>query len=218
MTRRREPLTRARVLQAALDLADTEGLDALSMRHLAAALGVKAMSLYNHVAHKDDLLDALVDEVVGEIDLWPPGTPWKVAMRQRALSAHAVLMAHPWACAQLMSRANVGPNMLRYVDTTLATLFQAGLSEDTADHVWNALDSYLYGFTLHALRFPFEPSEYRTVAAAYLPTLADGRHPALRRMTVSIVEGHHDGLHDLSFGLDLLLDGLERALADRAPA
>ena len=138
-------------------------------------------------------------------------------MRERAVSAHAVLLRHPWACGLLMSRANVGQAMLRYVDATIGCLHRAGFPLPTVDHAWNALDSFIYGFTLQKLNFPFEADQYSKIAASYLPTLADGRHPSLRLLTEHVATGRHDGLHDLEFGLELLLDGLERVLAAESP-
>jgi AcrR family transcriptional regulator len=117
------PLSRERVLHAALRLADEGGIESLSMRKLAQALGVQAMSLYNHVANKDDLLDGIVDRVVSEIEVPSLDTDWKTAIRRRAISAHAVLLRHPWATMPLVSRVNAGPAMLRYVDATLGWLF-----------------------------------------------------------------------------------------------
>lgn len=211
-TEPRVPLTRERVLHAAVTLADEQGLAALTMRALGDALGVKAMSLYNHVTDKDDILDGIVDLVVAEIEVPSAVGPWRQAMRDRAWSAHAVLMRHPWACAQLMSRVNVGPAMLRYVDATIGCLTRAGFSLPTADHAWNALDSYTYGFTLQKLNFPFKADEYSKVAAGYLPSLSVERFPSMHALTTLVAGGGHDGLHELSFGLDLLLDGLERVL------
>lgn len=208
----RTPLTRERVLRAAIALADQDGLPALSMRTLGAALGVQAMSLYNHVADKDDILDGMVDLVVAEIDVPLASDPWKAAMVQRATSAHAVLLRHPWACGLLMSRANVGPAMLRYVDATIGCLEAAGFPLPLVDHAWNAMDSHIYGFTLQKLNFPFQADEYAQVAAAYLPSLSRERYPAMHALTVMVVKGEHDGIHDLAFGLNLLLDGLERLL------
>lgn len=208
----REPLTRARVLLAAIGLADREGLDALSMRTLGGALGVQAMSLYNHVANKDDLLDGMVDRVVSEIEVPSRSEPWRRAMERRARSAHTVLLSHPWACPLLMSRANVGPAMLRYVDATIGCLQQAGFSLPMVDHAWNAMDSYIYGFTLHKLNFPFKAEEYAPIAAAYLPSLSAAQHPGLWALTEQVASGAHDGLHELGFGLGLILDGLERLL------
>ena len=111
-----------------------------------------------------------------------------------------------------MSRANVGPAMLRYVDATLGCLHGAGFSLPMADHAWNTLDSYLYGFTLQKLNFPFKPNEYAMMAAAYLPSLSPTQFPAMHALTVLVATGRHNGLHDLEFGLELILDGLERVL------
>src|SRR5690349_199411 len=116
---KRKPLTRESVLEAARRLADEKGLEALSMRNLAQALKVEAMSLYNHVSNKEDILDGLVERVVAEIALPEPVGDWRASMRQRAHSAHEVLMSHPWATMLFVSRINVGPNMLRYVDATI---------------------------------------------------------------------------------------------------
>lgn len=208
----RQPVTRERVLRAGIAMADTEGLAALTMRALGEALGVQAMSLYNHVNDKEDILDGMVDLVVAEIDVPSRSGPWRDAMRTRALSAHAVLLRHPWACGLLMSRVNVGPWMLRYVDATIGCLQAAGFPLPLADHAWNALDSYIYGFTLQKLNFPFEAEEYAKVAAGYLPHLSAEQYPAMHALTTLVAAGRHDGLHDLEFGLELLLDGLERQL------
>ncbi|MEU4324627.1 TetR/AcrR family transcriptional regulator [Nonomuraea dietziae] len=209
----REPLSTERVLRAALELADSGGTDALTMRGLGQELGVEAMSLYKHVANKDAILDGIVDLVVGEIALPSPGDDWKQAMRRRGISAHEVLLRHPWACRLLMSRPNVGPAMLRYVDSTVGTLRQAGFSIELADHAWNAMDSHVYGFTLQKLTFPFEPQQYPEKAGTYLPQLPPGRYPYLTEMALYVMEGHYDGVHAFTFGLDLILDSLERFLA-----
>ena len=209
----RTPLTREAVLRAAIHLADTQGLDALTMRALGSALGVKAMSLYNHVADKDAILDGVVDLVVGEIEVPSHVDSWQLAMRKRALSAHAALLRHPWACALMMSQSNVGPARIRYVDATLGCLHGAGFSLPMADHAWTALDSYIYGFTLLRLNFPFAPGQYADVAAAYLPSLSAQQYPAMHALTALVATGGYDGRHELEFGLDLLLDGLERVRA-----
>lgn len=206
----RPPLTREQVLHTAVTLADRDGLAALNMRGLGEALGVKAMSLYNHVANKDALLDGMVERVISEVELPSLADPWRVAMSRRARSAHSVLLRHPWACPLLMSRANIGPAMIRYVDATLRCLQQAGFSLPMADHAWNAMDSYIYGFTLHKLNFPIEADQYAVMAAAYLPTLSPVTHPALRALSELVATRQHDGLHTLEFGFELLLDGLER--------
>ena len=204
------PLSRERVLQAGIQLADQEGSDALSMRKLAQQLGVKAMSLYNHVANKDDLIDGMVDIVASEIAVPNVEVDWKTAMRKRALSAHQVLLRHPWATMAIVSRANVGPAMLRYVDATLGCLVKAGFSFEMADHIWNAIDSHIYGFTLQKLNFPFEEADYVDAAKQYVSMLPVKKYPYLNQLTHHVMDGRYNGIHDFEFGLDLLLDSLER--------
>jgi AcrR family transcriptional regulator len=205
----RQPLSRERILQTALILADQQGLAALSMRKLAEALQVEAMSLYNHVTHKEDLLDGLVERVVAEIEVPTAGGDWREAMRRRAHSAHAALMRHPWATQLFVSRVNVGPNMLHYLDQTIACLHTAGFSYALADHVWNVLDSHLYGFTLQALNFPLEPEHYAQAAGEFLPLLPADQYPHFKALAQLVISGEHTGLQDFSFGLELLLAGLE---------
>ncbi|WP_204140516.1 TetR/AcrR family transcriptional regulator [Halomicronema sp. CCY15110] len=211
------PLSRDRILQVALQQADAEGLAALSMRKLAQALGVKAMSLYNHVANKDDIIDGMVELVVAEMALPSLTVDWQTAMRQRATSAHAVLLRHPWATMALMSRVNVGPAMLRYIDATLGCLVEAGFSYPLADYAWNAIDSHTYGFTLQALNFPFEADEYAQTAQDYVAMIPPERYPYMHRLTQQVMTGQHNGLHDFEFGLNLLLDGLEKLRGTNSP-
>lgn len=207
---RRAPLSRDRILRAAIKLADRYGLEALSMRKLATALKVEAMSLYNHVANKDELLDGMVDVVVGEITRPTPGGDWKAAMRGRATSALTVMTAHPWAPMLLVSRISVGPNMLAYIDATLGTLREAGFSWFEADRAWNALDNYTYGFALQQQHFPVNPDEYASAAAAYVHMLPADVYPYMHALTAQVASGAHDGTLDFAFGLELILDGLER--------
>lgn len=204
------PLTRKRVLRAAIKLADKSGIDSLSMRKLAQALGVEAMSLYNHVTNKEDVLDGIVDIVAGEIDVPAIGTDWQMAMRQRAISARSVLLRHPWASMLIVSRINVGPAMLRYVNATIGCLREAGFSYKMADHAWNAIDSHIYGFTLQELNFPLDPSEYADAAEQYLSLVPVDRYPYLNVLAQQVIDGTHHGVHDFEFGLELILDGLER--------
>src|SRR5438270_1645157 len=155
----RIPLNRDRVLRAALALADEGGIEALTMRRLGQALGVEAMSLYNHVANKDDVLDGLVDAVFSEIDLPCDGGDWKTAMRRRAISAREVLGRHRWAIGLMESRANPGPATLRHHDSVLRCLREAGFSIAMAAHAYSALDSYIYGFALQQASLPFATGE-----------------------------------------------------------
>ena len=180
------------------------------MRVLAEALGVEAMSLYNHVANKEAILDGLVEEVVGELDVPTLEGDWRAAMRQRALSAHRVLMRHPWATMLFVSRLNIGPRMLRYVDATIGCLRRGGFSYPMADHAWNTLDAYTHGFTLQRLNFPLEPREYASAAEGFLPMIPPAEFPYLNGLSQEVIAGRHDGLQKLELGLELLLDGLER--------
>ncbi len=209
---RRKPLTRDIILEKAVALADAEGIDGLSMRSLARKCGVEAMSLYNHVANKEALLQGMIEIVVADIYIPATGTPWKEAMRERAVSAHAVLMRHPWASMVMLSQADSGPVMLRWVDATIGCLREGGFSWSLADHAWNTLDSYIHGFTQQRLNFPFKESDYAAAAAEYLPFIPADTLPNLHGMAREIAEGRHDGIQEFRFGLDLLLDGLERIL------
>jgi AcrR family transcriptional regulator len=193
-------------------LADEGGIEALSMRKLAQELGVKAMSLYNHVADKDDLLNGIVDIVVGEIEVPVLDIDWKTAMRRRATSAHEMLLRHPWAAIALMSRMNVGPAMLRYIDATLGCLREAGFSFEMADHAWNAIDSHIYGFTLQELNFPIRETDYSEAAAIGLALIPADKYPYMNQLTHYVMDGRYDGIHDFEFGLELILNGLDIAL------
>lgn len=207
---RRTPLTRDRILRAGVRLADRHGIEALSMRRLATALRVEAMSLYNHVASKDDLLDGMVDLVVGEITLPAPGGDWKATMRARAASALAVMTAHPWAPMLVVSRITVGPNRLRYIEATLGALRESGLSWAETDRAWNTIDNYIFGYALQQQNFPVSPDEYAAAAAAYLPMIPVDSYPYMHEMSSRVADGSHDGTPDFAFGLELILDGLGR--------
>lgn len=209
----RTPLSRERVLHAAIDLADRSGIASLSMRKLAQALGVEAMSLYNHVAKKDDLLNGMVDLVFGEIGLPPPGVGWKTAMRQRAITAREVLMRHPWAIGLVESRRQPGPATLRHHDAVIGCLREAGFSLAMAAHAFSLLDSYIYGFTLQQANLPFQtPEEAAGVAEIFLRQFLAEAYPHLAEMTLQhVLQPGYDYALEFEFGLDLILDGLERA-------
>lgn len=212
---RRAPLSRERVVAAAVQLADADGIDTVSMRSLARRLGVEAMSLYNHVGNKDDLLAAMIDVVVSEIALPSASDDWKAEIRKRALSARDAFGRHPWAPPLLVSNLFPGPATLRYVDATLGCLHAAGFSYPMADHAWNAIDSHIYGFTLLEQNFPIEPDGYAEAARQYLPVLPAERYPHLHALTTLVADGVHDGANEFRLGLDILLDGLERTLPQR---
>lgn len=211
----RPPLTRERILRAALELADTEGLESLSMRKIATTLGVRAMSLYNHVANKDEIVDGLVELVVGEIELPSLQDDWRTAMMRRGNSAHTVLLRHPWAIMALMTRENAGPMMLAYVDATIGCLRQAGFSYELADRAWNAMDNQIYGFTLQEVNFPFEPAEYADTAREFLPGVAAEQYPYFIALATMVMNRQYSGVHEFEFGLNLILDGLQRYLGSQ---
>ncbi len=205
-------LSRENILNAAVALADERGIESLSMRKLAETLGVEAMSLYNHVKNKDDLLDGMVDAVMGEVALPDAHVHWKNAMRQRAISAHEMLLRHPWASILIVSRINVGSAMLRYGDATMGCLRTAGFSYALADHAINAIDSHIYGFTLLKSNFPIEEREYAQAAEQLIHLLPASTYPYAHAWAQEVISGRHSGVNEFTFGLDLILDGLERLI------
>ena len=208
----RTPLSRERVLRAAVDLADEGGIASLSMRRLAQELGVEAMSLYRHVRNKDDIVDGMVDLVFGEIGPPPTGADWKTAMCRRAISAREVLARHPWAIGLMESRRRPGPATLRHHDAVIGCLREAGFSIAMAAHAYSVLDSYIYGFALQQASLPFKTSEEVVEGAESILRLfpADA-YPHLTEMTVQhILRPGYDYADEFEFGLDLILDGLER--------
>jgi AcrR family transcriptional regulator len=207
---KRETLTRERVLRAAVALADRSGIEALTMRRLGQELGVEAMSLYNHVRNKDEILDGIVDLVVGDIEVPGPGAPWKTAMRHRAISAHDTLLRHPWAAMLVMSRFNIGPGMTRYLDATLGRLREGGFTIEGALDAWHTLDSHIYGFTMQELSLPFDAAEAPQVSAGVLPGLSAEDFPHVVEVIGRVMQTGRT--ENFTFGLDLILDGLERQL------
>ena len=206
-------LNRERVLRAAIALADAGGIESLTMRKLGEQLGVEAMSLYNHVASKDDLLDGMVDAVFSEIDLPSGGPDWKTAMRARAISARQALSRHPWAIGLMESRTSPGPATLRHHDTVLGTLREAGFSIKLAAHAYSALDSYSDGFALQEASLPFDTAEETAeVVQTILARSAADEYPHLTELTIEhVLRPGYDYGNEFEFGLDLILDGLERA-------
>jgi len=216
----RARLSRERVLEAAISRADAGGIEALSMRKLGEELGVEAMSLYTHVANKEDLLDGMTDAVFAEIELPVGGADWRTAMRTRAVSTRDVLARHPWAAPLMQSRTSPGPATLRHHDTVIGVLRGAGFPIALTAHAFSALDSYIYGFALQQASLPFETGEETAeLAATIMAPFAPGEYPHLTELTVEhVLQPGYDYGHEFEFGLDLLLDGLERALATAAPS
>ena len=209
---RRGQLSRERVLQAALAVADAGGLASLTIRSLATELGAKPMSVYYHVASKSEILDALVDTVFGEIELPTPGGDWRPEMERRARSTREVLARHRWAIGLLESRTTPGPANLRHHDTVIATLRGAGFSPELTAHAFALLDSYVYGFALQEASLPFEgPESVGEVAEPIMELMAAGEYPSLVDMATSYyLQPGYDFADEFRFGLDVILDGIEK--------
>jgi AcrR family transcriptional regulator len=210
----RAPLSKQRVLRAAVALADAGGVEALSMRKLAQQLGVVPMALYKHVANKDELLDGMVDVVVGEIDPPPEGTDWKTAIRRRVLSARSALLRHPWASRVLESRTDPTPTVLQYMDSMIGIFRAGGFSIDLTHHAMHAMGSRLLGFSQEL----FDDSvDLDPAATAVMLQRMAGRYPSITELVTaithddaSVVGQGCDDQFEFEFALDLLLDGLER--------
>jgi AcrR family transcriptional regulator len=214
----RSRLTRERVLRAAMTNADEGGFEALSMRRLAEELGVAPMALYRHVANKEDLVDGMVDVVFAEIGLPPGGADWRTAMRDRALALRDVLLRHRWAIGLMESRRHPGPANLRHHDSVLGSLRSGGFDVVMAAHAYSVLDSYIYGFALTKMNLPFDSTaEIGDVAQTMLDPFPLNEYPNMVEiLTEHVMKPGYDYLDEFEYGLDLLLDGLERALAAKA--
>jgi AcrR family transcriptional regulator len=209
---KRTPLDRQRALQAAVELADTGGIDAVSMRNLASRLGVVPMALYRHVVNKEDLLDGMVETVYGELDV-PTGADWSATMRQRAISMREALRRHPWA-VELMETSSPGPASLHYHNAGIACLReQAGLPIRTAIEAYNLMDSYVYGFALQEKTLPDDITAAAETRRQDLTT-ADpsfaSRFPYLIEIAEELGTSGYDYTRQFERGLALVLDGIER--------
>jgi AcrR family transcriptional regulator len=210
----RRPLTRERVLEAAIRLADEAGIESLSMRKLGQELGVEAMSLYNHVQNKDEVLDGIVEAVVREVELPSDEKDWKAALRRHAISSHDALMRHSWAAGLWWRRAE-GRDRMRGAEFMLSTLREAGFSEGLTYHGYHVLVGHILGFTLQAQSFPIESrEELQKLAAEFLQDFPADEFPYLAEHIRQHVDPGESDEGAFEFGLDLILDGLER-LRDR---
>jgi AcrR family transcriptional regulator len=198
---------------AAIALADENGIDSLTMRKLGERVGVEAMSLYNHVANKVDLLDGMIDGVFAEVRLPSGDIDWMSAMRGRAVSMREVLARHRWAIGLMESRSAPGPATLRHHNAVLGVLRKAGFSVALAAHAYSALDSYIYGFALQERSLPFDSAEETAeLAQAFLAHFPAEEYPHLAELTVQhVLRPGYDYGDEYLFGLDLILDGLARA-------
>ena len=209
---RRRPLNRDRLFEGAVALADERGIGALTMRTLAERVGVKPMTLYHHVANKGEVLDGMIDVVFAEIEVPGAEVDWRSAMRARAVSARAALLDHAWAVGLMESRSAPGPATLRHHDAVLGRLRGAGFSLEMAAHAYSLLDSYTYGFVLQEVNLPFSGTdETHEVAGEMLESIPADEYPHLVELAVGhvMLPGYDYG-DEYDFGLDLILDGLER--------
>ncbi|WP_306368326.1 TetR/AcrR family transcriptional regulator [Nocardiopsis sp. CC223A] len=207
---KRPQLSRERVVTAAIALADDKGEAGVTMRAVAGRLGVEAMSLYNHVANREALLDGMVDAVFAEIDLPDPAADWRSAVRDRAASARAALRRHPWAVGLLDSRTDPGPATLRHHDTVLGILRSQGFSVTLAMRAVSVIDSYVYGFVMQELSLPFTDREgLAEVAGGILDGPLGRAHPHLAEVIAAQAgAGDYDPDEDFAFGLSLILGAL----------
>jgi AcrR family transcriptional regulator len=207
---RRAPLSRDRVLHAAVVLADEAGIESLSMRKLADELGVKAMSLYNHVANKDDVLDGIVDAAWGEIRLPTGEADWKTEIREITISAHETMLRHPWVSG-LWMRQKPGPARLRYGDSLLGCLRNAGFSKDLTYHAYHIIESYVIGYTFQVLSVRAVDTElFADVVGRFLSGEFSAEYPHFTEHALQHMEPRDDDVSAYELGLDLILDGLEK--------
>ncbi len=208
-----KPLTKARIIDAAVALADESGMLSFSMRKLGQSLGVEAMSLYNHVANKDDILDAMLDHVMGQIDLPQPEQPWKEAMRTRAVSARKVCARHPWATRLMDSRKTPGEAFLKHHNAVLGALRGAGFSMALTIHAFSLMDSYIYGFVLQEQSMPIDGEQgMAQVADEFQQQMPQGVFPHMEEAAVFAMTSGYNHADEFEYGLDLILDALELRL------
>ncbi len=207
--RPRIPLSRERVLRAALAIADGEGIDALSMRRLAQDLGVEAMTIYYHVPSKEQIVDGMVAIVMGEIELPRSGEKWKPAIRRMALSARDILMRHPWATSRMMS-GGLTPERLRYMESILGCFRGGGFTPYQTHLAYHAIESHIVGFTLWLAGMNL-PDDLAGLAAEVMSQVPADEYPAfIEHLGEHVREARETDVGAFEFGLDLVLDGLER--------
>ncbi|MCD4853437.1 TetR/AcrR family transcriptional regulator [Arthrobacter sp. AK01] len=209
-------LSRERVLECAVALADESGIAGLTIRTLAQSMGTKPMSLYYYVANKDEILDGIVDMVFSEIELPAPDGNWREQMQLRAHRMRSTLRRHPWAVGLLESRTAPGPATLRHHEATLATLRSAGFSVQLTAHAYALLDSYIYGFVLQEAALPFEGRDTAAeITKPIMERFATGEYPHMVEIAVEhVLKPGYDFGDEFGFGLDLILDGLSRLAGD----
>jgi len=211
--RKRSRLNRAKVLQAAIELADEIGIEALTIRKLADRLDVGAMTIYHHVPSKEEIIDGMVEIVFAEIRKPQVDVDWKTAMRQRCISARRVLNRHPWAAPLMESRPSPGPANLSHHDAVIGTLRNGGLSIEMTAHAYAILDSFVYGFAFEEATLPATGGEgFAEIAEQIAAHFPSDEYPHLAELTFEhVLKPGYDFGDSFEFGLDLIIDGLERA-------
>ncbi len=218
MSPARSPLTSERVLDAALTLADSIGLEAFTIRRLAAALDVKPMTIYHYVPSKDAILHGMVERVFADIDLPPDHLPWVEAIRVRCISARHALNQHPWAAPLMESRTSPGPISLHHHEAVLACLRRGGLSWQLTAHAYAILDSYIFGFAFEEANLPATGGDAMIELAQEITAAFDSaEYPTLTAFTTEhvLTPGYSFG-NSFEYGLDLIIDGLQRAALSEA--
>src|SRR3954452_21688970 len=212
----RLPLTRERILAAALELADDAGVRSITMRKLGDRLGFEAMSLYNYVSSKDDVLDGLVDLVLAETEPISPTGDWAAAIRSSAVSVHGALRRHGWASALLLSPERIRPARLRYMDSLLGRLREAGFSAETTYTAYHVLDGHIFGFSLWETSHTYSAEDISELVAKFAQEITADAYPHLHEHAQQhAAEGPHRDVSAFELGLDLIVDGL-RTIRDSA--
>lgn len=204
-------LSKEKIINTAFDFADQHGLEQLSMRTLSKQLNVKAMSLYNYFDSKDDLIVALVDQLVGLIQ-FETHDDWQTTMKERARMMKQVLLDHPWATKPLVSGWNIKANFLNFFNRSIGTLIQAGFSYRASDQILATINSYVYGYVLRSLNFPIQEKDYQSSAEAYKNFFDQKEHPYLWALSNEIRLGHYSGITDFDLGLDIIIHGIHIAI------
>jgi AcrR family transcriptional regulator len=211
---KRAPVNFEQALRVALSVADSEGIEAVTMRRLARELGVEAASLYHHLRGKDEILDGLVDVVAGEVELPVPSADWRIAISQRAHNTRAVLRRHPWAVSLMASRANPGPATLRLLEAGIRCFREGGFTVPLAAHAVSTVDSYVHGFVLQEVNLPFrDESELDAMTAAIMESFPASEFPYLFELTVEhVLQPGYDYGNEFASGLNVVLSGVAALL------
>jgi len=214
MPSKRLSLSTEKIVSKAVEIADKGGIEELSMRKLAGALGATAMSLYNHVPGKERLFELMLDRVMMEFELPDVDGDWEIMMERRAISMHVALRRHQWATMLLITKSAPTNTILRDTDAAIGCLVNGGFSYPQADWAYNAIDSHVIGYTIQEQNYPIEPNEYAAAASHFLPQISSSKFPFARRSAELVAQGEYDGKTEFGFGLRLVLDGLKRGLKE----